>query len=185
MCIFFSQRYDKDFTIESDSMIEKGNMHASIYSIHYIRCKGNQVCKDCFRRSVTGCSICPFCCLPYICFSIHPGFLSIFRFVSDLHFVWHGSSACCHNSHGIHSELNREQTSVPCHDQSSVISTCVVHCIMYNKLHVHVVKCTLTCCHDQSYLISASVVHVVHVVHVVQCTCCHDQSYLISASVVQ
>ena len=32
--IFFSQRYDKDFTIESDSTIEKGNMHASIYSIH-------------------------------------------------------------------------------------------------------------------------------------------------------
>ena len=126
---------------------------------HYIyRCKGNQECKDFFRRSVIGCSICPFCCLPDICFSIHPAFLSIFRFVSDLHFVWHGSSACCHNSHGIHSELNREQTSVPCHDQSSVISTCVVHCIMYNKLHVHVVKCTLTCCHDQSYLISTSVV---------------------------
>ena len=32
--IFFSKRYDKDFTIESDTMIEKGNMHASIYSIH-------------------------------------------------------------------------------------------------------------------------------------------------------
>ena len=120
--IFFSHIYEKDFTIESDSMIGKGNTHTSIYSIHITF----SWCKDCFQRSVTGCSICPFCCLPGICSSIHPGFLSIFGFVSDLHFVWHGFSACCHNSHGIHSELNREQTSVPCHDQSSLISTYVV-----------------------------------------------------------
>ena len=32
--IFFSQRYEKDFTIVSGSMIEKGNIHASMCSNH-------------------------------------------------------------------------------------------------------------------------------------------------------